>query len=83
MFRRRVVFVPRPFLRRPRLWLGAVVAGAGYAAGRARARAESPAPGASEANVARLKELADLHAAGHLTDEEFSAAKRKLLGMEG
>jgi hypothetical protein len=30
--------------------------------------------------VARLKTLADLHAAGELTDEEFSLAKMKLLG---
>jgi len=27
----------------------------------------------------RLKELADLHAAGSLTDEEFTAAKARLL----
>jgi uncharacterized membrane protein len=31
--------------------------------------------------VDRLKELADLHAAGSLSDEEFAAAKRRLLGL--
>jgi hypothetical protein len=29
--------------------------------------------------TARLRELADLHAAGALTDEEFASAKRQLL----
>jgi hypothetical protein len=29
--------------------------------------------------TAKLKELADLHASGALTDEEFTAAKRRLL----
>jgi hypothetical protein len=29
--------------------------------------------------TAKLKQLADLHASGVLTDEEFSAAKQKLL----
>jgi hypothetical protein len=32
-------------------------------------------------DVERLRELSELHSAGHLTDEEFSAAKRKILGM--
>jgi hypothetical protein len=32
-------------------------------------------------DVERLRELSDLHTAGRLTDEEFTAAKRKLLGM--
>ena len=42
-------------------------------------------PGAepsSADSLAKLKDLADLHAAGSLTDEEFSAAKAKLLGIE-
>lgn len=34
--------------------------------------------GASE--VAQLKQLAELHAAGALTDDEFAAAKKRLLG---
>ena len=31
-------------------------------------------------DMAQLKQLGDLHAAGVLTDEEFAAAKAKLLG---
>lgn len=55
-----------------------------------RGRSGSGAPGAGPASssagpaagdVERLRELSDLHAAGRLTDEEFTAAKRKLLGM--
>lgn len=47
---------------------------------------QAAAPPASEPPTAadlttRLKELADLNAAGAITDEEFSAAKAKLLGM--
>ena len=37
--------------------------------------------GPASGDVERLKELSDLHAAGRLTDEEFTAAKRKLLGL--
>jgi len=49
-------------------------------------QAQQYAPPASEPPTAadlttRLKELADLKAAGAITDEEFSAAKGKLLGM--
>jgi|GEM_PF-2057883 len=40
--------------------------------------AAAAAPGAGL--VAELRELADLHAAGALTDAEFAAAKRRLLG---
>jgi hypothetical protein len=32
------------------------------------------------ATIAQLQKLADLHKSGVLTDEEFSAAKKKLLG---
>ncbi len=32
-------------------------------------------------DVERLRELSDLHERGRLTDEEFAAAKRKLLGL--
>ena len=40
-----------------------------------------PAPaGGEEDVVAKLKELADLKAAGVLSDDEFAAAKAKLLG---
>jgi hypothetical protein len=31
--------------------------------------------------TAKLKQLADLHAAGALSDQEFAAAKAKLLGI--
>jgi putative oligomerization/nucleic acid binding protein len=40
----------------------------------------APAPAAPD-QTAKLKELADLHASGALTDEEFAAAKAKLLGL--
>jgi uncharacterized membrane protein len=33
------------------------------------------------ASVDRLRELAEMHAKGALTDDEFTAAKRKLLGL--
>ena len=42
-----------------------------------RARSES-SPGG---DVSNIKQLAELHAAGALTDEEFAAAKAKLLGI--
>ena len=38
-----------------------------------------PPPG--DDGVTQLRQLAELHAQGHLTDEEFVAAKRKLLGL--
>lgn len=38
------------------------------------------APPAAPDVTGELKRLADLHAQGVLTDEEFSAAKAKLLG---
>jgi hypothetical protein len=41
----------------------------------------TPLAGPAAGDVERLRELSDLHAAGRLTDEEFAAAKRKLLGM--
>ena len=47
--------------------------------------AEQPAPQASAPastdTTAELKKLADLHAQGVLTDEEFAASKKKLLGI--
>ena len=81
MFRRRIVIV-----RRPRLLGAALIGGLGFAAGRASkgspqaGQAASPSPQAAPPDVAaRLRELADLHASGSLTDEEFAAAKAKLL----
>jgi hypothetical protein len=38
------------------------------------------APASAGIDMAQLKQLGDLHAAGVLTDEEFAAAKAKLLG---
>ncbi len=41
----------------------------------------APAPPAQEADpIERLKELGQLHESGVLTDEEFAAAKAKILG---
>jgi len=43
-----------------------------------------PPPAAAPAgddSMAKLKELAQLHESGVLTDEEFSAAKAKVLGV--
>ena len=79
MFGRRFLF-----RRRPRLFGAAVIGGLGFAAGRASRR---PSDGASEAAVppappdlaASLKDLADMHRAGSLTDGEYAAAKAKLL----
>jgi ribosomal protein S11 len=65
----------------------ALFGGLGFAAGRASRRpaaadtAASAVPQAAEPDMTvRLKELADMHASGSLTDEEFAAAKAKLLG---
>jgi hypothetical protein len=46
------------------------------------APAPPPAPAAPEADdlVTQLQRLGDLHAAGTLTDDEFAAAKARLLG---
>jgi hypothetical protein len=38
------------------------------------------APAAPEIDYDELKQLGELHAAGTLTDEEFAAAKAKILG---
>jgi len=38
--------------------------------------------GPAAGDVERLRELSELHSSGHLTDEEFTAAKRKLLGLQ-
>ena len=40
------------------------------------------APGAGSDTVARLQELANLHTSGVLTDDEFAAAKQKVLAGE-
>jgi hypothetical protein len=38
-----------------------------------------PAPAPAQDNIAQLKELAELHSQGVLTDEEFAVQKAKLL----
>ena len=45
-----------------------------------RAAQAASTPSAEEDLVARLERLARLHHDGHLSDDEFEAAKRKLLG---
>lgn len=45
--------------------------------GRPEAPGSAPQPG----DVERLRELSELHERGSLTDDEFTAAKRKILGM--
>jgi hypothetical protein len=42
--------------------------------------APAPAPAAPDSDADQLQELAQLHASGALTDEEFAAAKAKILG---
>jgi hypothetical protein len=79
MFRRPIGFIRRPFLARRRLFGAALVGGIGFAAGRASKQAASPGPNPSPELTAELKNLSDLHASGALNDEEFAAAKRRLL----
>jgi Short C-terminal domain len=49
------------------------------------APAPAPAPAAASAGdasgrISQLKQLADLHSSGALTDEEFASEKAKILG---
>jgi membrane protease subunit (stomatin/prohibitin family) len=46
-----------------------------------QANAAPPAAAESDDSAEKLKQLADLHAQGVLTDEEFAAAKAKALGI--
>ena len=39
----------------------------------------APAPAPQEDNIAKLRQLGELHAQGILTDDEFAAQKAKLL----
>jgi membrane protease subunit (stomatin/prohibitin family) len=48
--------------------------------GAAQAMAAAPAAAPTKDVTAELQKLADLHKSGVLTDEEFAAAKKKLLG---
>jgi len=54
-----------------------------YAAQQQAAAAAAPAPAAPAADdqTAQLTNLANLHAQGILSDEEFAAAKAKVLGI--
>ena len=53
-----------------------------YAAQNAQAAAAAaPAAPADDDPTEKLKQLADLHAQGILSDEEFAAAKKKALGI--
>jgi len=40
-----------------------------------------PAPPPSDDGLAELQQLAQMHTQGLLTDDEFAAAKAKLLGL--
>ena len=61
---------------------GREVRRAGRATVRAAAAAAAPPPAAPEDDAtAQLQNLAQLHAQGVLTDEEFAAAKAKILGI--
>jgi flagellar biosynthesis/type III secretory pathway protein FliH len=48
--------------------------------GAAQAQQQAAAPPATD-TTAELQKLADLHKSGVLTDEEFAAMKKKLLGL--
>jgi membrane protease subunit (stomatin/prohibitin family) len=51
-------------------------------AAQAQTAAAAPAAGGmDDATMAQLTKLADLHNSGVLSDEEFTAAKKKVLGM--
>jgi len=64
----------------------AVVGGLGFAAGRASRRPPVPTSDGSNPSVGtpdiadKLKSLAEMHASGALSDQEFAVAKSRLLG---
>jgi hypothetical protein len=64
---------------------GTAIAVSGRVAQRQMAAAQGSAPAASapagDASIAKVQELAALHAQGVLSDEEFAAAKAKALGI--
>ena len=72
----------RPLLR---LATGAATAGIAYRAGQRRAEQEAYDDQAAEAppsdSIAELERLARLHESGALTDQEFAAAKARVLGL--
>lgn len=63
---------------------GTATAVSGRVAQRQMAAAQASAPPAApagDASIAKVQELAALHAQGVLSDEEFAAAKAKALGI--
>jgi hypothetical protein len=54
--------------------------GGGYDEPPPQEAAPAPAEPSGAIDYDELKQLGDLHAAGTLTDEEFAAAKAKILG---
>ena len=64
---------------------GTATAVSGRVAQRQMAAAQTSAPAAAapagDASIAKVQELAVLHAQGVLSDEEFAAAKAKALGI--
>jgi hypothetical protein len=60
---------------------GAEAGEAEAAAGPPPSQAPPPAAAPEDPTVAKITELAQLHASGALTDEEFAAAKAKALGI--
>ena len=63
---------------------GTATAVSGRVAQRQMAAAQVSAPAAApagDASIAKVQELAELHAQGVLSDEEFAAAKAKALGI--
>ena len=64
---------------------GTATAGSGRVAQRQMAAAQASAPAAAapagDESIAKVQELAALHAQGVLSDEEFAAAKAKALGI--
>jgi len=89
-----MMFRPRRPLMR--VAAGAATAGVAYKAGQRRTQqnqldeqtqaappqaASAPAPAPADSTTAELERLAKLHESGALNDEEFAAAKAKLLGL--
>jgi hypothetical protein len=71
-------------MRRRTLARTAVVGGAAYYAVRRGTRGrENAAPPAQDASdpIEQIKQLNELRSQGMLTDEEFTAEKKKLLGL--
>ena len=62
------------------VWLLAALLSPGRGGSSPAGPAGARGPAAGELDT--LKTLSDLHAQGRLTDEEFTAAKRKLLGLQ-